>query len=222
MENTEKKARGPMSPGNIEDLSALDRFLSGDSKGFDFIYRKYYPFMRHYVYGKVHNNRLVEDMVHDIMMRVHRNIGTYERKCTFSSWVWRIVKNYLVDHYRKAPKTALNTSVNLSISNEDLDPDAAREQGVVFENTMAGNLSGADHRLLGNERKRFVQDLLKCVSENERKVMVKYFFEGKSYDEIALEMDVPVGTMKGWLHRAKEKMRKKLGGIEAIESLVSG
>lgn len=212
---------GRFSEPNMQDLTILERLKSGEKNAFDFLYKKYSPFIRHYIFQKIHNQRVVDDMTQDILLKVYANLDKYKVQCTFNSWVWSIVKNYMVDHYRRDPRVVLSTAKNVGISCEDIDGDTARERSVVFENTLAGSGLEADRRLRSRERKEYVRELLGVVNERERRVVELYFFEGKSYDEIADELEVPINTMKVIMVRAKEKMRKHIGAFSSIEGLLA-
>jgi RNA polymerase sigma-70 factor (ECF subfamily) len=209
------------SEPNMQDLKALELIKSGKKDAFDFLYRKYSPFIKIFIFRKVHNQRMVDDMTHDIFLRVYANIDKYKVQCTFNSWLWTIVKNYMKDHYRKDPRVVLSTAKNAFISCEDVDGDVAREKSLVFENTLEGKGLEADLRVRDRERKECVERLLGLVNERERKVIRMYFFEGKSYDEIASELEISMSSMKVLMLRAKEKMRKHVGSFERIEGLLA-
>lgn len=208
------------SSASKQDLILVDRVKSGDKKAFDVLYSRYSPFIRHYIFERVHNQRTVEDMTHDVLMKVYANIHKFRVEYTFSSWVWRILKNYMVDYYRKDPRTTLSTSRNLGISCED---QSYEEDGksVVYENTLSGPGFESDLRVRARERRDYVKDLLGVVNERERRVIELYFFEGKSYEEISQELEVPMNTMKVLMLRAKDKMRRHIGSFDRIEGLLS-
>ncbi len=216
-----KETGSRFSEPNMQDLKALERIKAGEKEAFEFLYAKYSPFTKHFIFRKVHNQRMVDDMVHDIFLKVYANIDKYKVQCTFNSWYWTIVKNHMKDHYRKDPRVVLSTAKNASISCEDLDGDTAREKSLVFENTLEGKGYESDLRIRDRERKDCVRELLGVVNERERRVVEMYFFEGKSYDEIASELEVPMNTMKVLMVRAKEKMRKHLGSFDRIEGLLA-
>lgn len=218
----EKKANGGrFSEPNMKDLEILERIKSGDRKAFKAIHSKYVPFIKHYVYNRVHNPRMTEDIVQDIMAKVWSNLDKYKVEHTFNTWLWRIVKNHMVDHYRKSSTTVLNTAVNYGISCEDLDIDSAREQNVVFENTIEDRSLCADNRINERDVSGFVKSILGSVSDRERRILEMYFFEEKSYTEIADELDIPLNTMKVLLMRVKEKIRNRTGALETAKALLA-
>ena len=219
MEQNGIKAR--FSEPNMRDLEVLDRIKAGDDKAFRAIYSKYAPFVKQYVYMRVHNPKMTEDIVQDIMSKVWTNLDKYKVEHTFNTWLWRIVKNHMVDHYRKATNTVLNTATNVGISCEDLDFDSAREQGVVFENTIEDTGRMADGRINERDIAGFVKSIMGSVSERERRVLEMYFFEEMSYSEIADELDIPLNTMKVILLRVKEKLRNRTGALETAKALLA-
>jgi RNA polymerase sigma-70 factor (ECF subfamily) len=210
-----------LSESSREDIQLVDALKSGDKRAFDALYRKYSPFIKHYIFDRVRNQRMVDDMTQDILMRVYSSIDKYRVESTFSAWVWRIMKNYMVDYYRKDPRVTLSTAKNLGIACEDTDSDTARQHVMVFENTLAGPGLEADLRIRDRERKECVRSLLGVVNDRERRVLEMFFFEGKTYEEIACELEVPMNNMKIVMYRAKEKIRKHIGSYERIEGLLS-
>ncbi|MFN9953920.1 MAG: RNA polymerase sigma factor, partial [bacterium] len=69
-------------------------------------------------------------------------------------------------------------------------------------------------RSLINTRKEFVQSLLSNISERERMILIHYYFDEMSYDEIAAKLNIGLSVMKVTLMRTKEKLRKKIGSID--------
>lgn len=227
-ENMEKEktdcaavAGSGFSEANIQDLALVERLKSRDPKAFEALYRKYSPFISQYIFRKVHNQRLVEDLTHDILMKVYANIGKYKVRYTFSAWVWGVMKNFMVDYYRRDGKTVLSTMRNASIACEDMESEDARSQSMVFENSLPSEGYEADLRMLARERRDYVNNLLGFISERERRVVVMYFFEEKGYEQIAEELNMPLGTMKVLMLRAKEKMKRRIGGFGNIEGLLA-
>jgi RNA polymerase sigma-70 factor (ECF subfamily) len=219
MENNEN-GRG-FSEANMKDLEVLERIKAGDDKAFRAIYVKYAPWVRQFIYLRVHNPKMAEDILQDIMSKVWSSLDKYKVDRTFNSWLWRIVKNHMVDHYRKSAHTVLNTATNVGISCEDLDIDSAREQNVVFENTIEDRSRTADKRINERDVARFVGSILGSVSERERRVLEMYFFEEMSYTEIAEELNIPLNTMKVILLRVKEKIRSRTGALETAKALLA-
>jgi RNA polymerase sigma factor (sigma-70 family) len=67
----------------------------------------------------------------------------------------------------------------------------------------------------------FVKSILGSVSERERRMLEMYFFEEKSYVEIADELDIPLNTMKVLLLRVKEKIRNRKGALDTAKALLA-
>jgi RNA polymerase sigma-70 factor (ECF subfamily) len=221
MEQNIKNEGRRFSEPNMRDLAILEMVKSGDRRAFKAIHSKYSPHIKQYVYMRVHNPVMTEDIVQDIMLKVWSNIDKYRIEHTFNTWVWRIVRNHMVDHYRKMKTTALSTASNLGISCEDLDPDVSREQHVLFENSIADRGPGADAKINRGDVRSFIGGLLGSVSERERRILEMYFFDEMSYSDIAEELDVPLGTMKVLLRRAKEKIRSRTGAMETAKTLLA-
>lgn len=206
---------------NISDLVLVERIMVGDPKAFGALCSKYSPFIRQYAFTRVNSPELADDLTQEVLMKVYTGIGRYRRDYTFSAWVWRVMKNHIVDHYRKAASRVLSTKRNLSISCEDFDAGSSEVKGLVPENTIAGDGMESDMRIRDRERREYVSRLMGLVSDRERRVLYLYFFEGRTYEEICDDMGIPMGTMKVLMMRGKAKMRKSIGGFERIEGLLA-
>lgn len=217
MENKRNPMGVRFSEPNMKDLEILERIKKGDRQAFKMIHKKYAPLIRQHVYMYVHNRTLTEDIVQTIMAKVWCNIDKYRIEHTFNTWVWTIVRNHLVDHHRKTRTTVLSTASNIAISCEDLDIDSAREHPVIFENTLEDNNSNTESRIVERERHNFIKNLLGGVSDRERRIVEMFFLEEKTYNEIAEEMNIPLGTMKVLMVRAKEKIRNTRGAMETAK-----
>lgn len=215
----ERNTSKVFSDAHMEDIRNVGLAKSGDASAFARIHRKYAPFLRQHVYLSVRDRHLAEDIVQDIMAKVWSNLDKYRVDRTFNTWFWRIAKNHLVDCYRRSGKNALDCRSNLSIRQDN--PDSSETvSGFVLEEALEDPSSSSDGRLLDKETKEFVRSVLGSVSPRERRILEMYFFEEKSYKEIADELEVPLNTMKVALMRAKESVRSLKGAMVTASVLL--
>jgi len=87
----------------LEHEAELVERAKTDDRAFTILYDYYFPKIYGYIYKRVGNFDLAEDLVSSIFLKVFTNIGAYkEQGYSFSAWVYRIATNKLIDHYRKA------------------------------------------------------------------------------------------------------------------------
>jgi len=136
-----------------------------------------------------------EDLTIEAFAKAFRNLARFKKDYTFSTWLFRIATNNAIDFIRKKKLEtfSLNTSftddsgesINIEVEDRNLTPD---EEAI-------------------NEQKKALVRLFvtKLPSKYQRLVKLRYFDE-LSYEEIAEELEAPLGTVKAQLHRARELM----------------
>lgn len=127
-----------------------------------------------------------EDIAQAAFIKAYNNLGGFKPdKARFSTWLYKIARNEAIDFLRKHRRVQATDEV------EGLEPSTLD--------------------LLDEELKREVRDaVLALVPPEQRRAVEAYYWEGKSYQDIADEMHVPINTIKSWLHRAKNQLRKAL------------
>ena len=145
-------------------------------------------------YGKKfisrHDN--IEDIVQDVFIRVYRNIQSFNTNLKFSPWIYRIAHNAFVNHLRKIDKEPLLV----------FDFDALLNHPIYEDPTIKEK---------ENEEIRVLLDKgLKQLPSAYREVLVLYYFEDLSYQEIADVLHVPTGTVGIRLKRAREILKKHI------------
>jgi RNA polymerase sigma-70 factor, ECF subfamily len=139
----------------------------------------------------IHCDRIVtdraeaEDIAQRAFIKAYEQLATFDpTRARFSTWLYRIATNLSLDTLRTRKPT-------ISLDNLKL---AAPPDLSLFESETAAETRAA----------------VTTLSEHHRRVIEAYYWEGKSYDTIAREMNTPINTIKSWLHRAKEQLRGKL------------
>jgi len=133
-------------------------------------------------------------------------------------------KNYVVDYIRKNKIEPVNHNRNSSIVIQESREDDGVNSAVYSNQLDSGDLNPEElmqQRSLINTRKEFVQSLLSNISERERMILIHYYFDEMSYDEIAAKLNIGLSLMKVTLMRTKEKLRKKIGSIDNISHLLA-
>jgi RNA polymerase sigma-70 factor (ECF subfamily) len=127
-----------------------------------------------------------EDIAQTAFIKAYDNIHTFKPDMArFSTWLYRIARNEATDFLRKHHRTQATEDI------EELEPSILD--------------------LVDEELKREVRDaVLALVPPEQRKVIEAYYWEGKSYQVIADEMNVPINTVRSWLRRAKIQLKGAL------------
>ncbi len=137
-----------------------------------------------------------EDILQDVFISVYENINSFNSSLKFSSWIYRIAHNHSVSHWRKYKK-----------ENMDLALDDA-------ESLLAKVLSDETNlidEIEAKEKYGLIHSALLKIPDNYREILILYFMENKSYEEISDILRIPKSTVGTQIRRAKLKMKKELG-----------
>jgi RNA polymerase sigma factor (sigma-70 family) len=211
---------------DIEDLQVLEQIKSGKVNAYEFIYKKYYQFIQYHCFLSVKSKQVADDLAVEILTKIYLNIDKYQVKYTFNSWVWGIARNHLIDHIRKSKNEPVNINKN-SVIQRHVSNDSDDLNGVLNANSTDVQSDEPnpeeliDKKEVVSNRKKFVKDLLDSMSERDRQILVYYYFEDMSYEEISKKLNIPLNTMKVTLMRSKEKLKNSIGTIASISHLLA-
>ncbi|RIK83223.1 MAG: RNA polymerase subunit sigma-70 [Planctomycetota bacterium] len=136
------------------------------------------------------------DAVQDAFVQAFVKLGSFRGDAQFYTWLYRIAMNLALSRRRRARPTA---------SLETARADAGEE--------AVDRHPGPDDRLLAREQAEQVQSALALLAEQHRKILVLREIEGCSYEVIADILELPVGTVRSRLFRARLQLRERLGSL---------
>lgn len=184
----------------MEDLAiAKDKDLVALSlknpENFVYLIRRYEDAITRYVRRRSKATATdASDIVQEIFIKVYRNLNDFDTDLTFSSWIYRIAHNSIIDWYRREKKRDY-----ISIDDED--------SGILIN--LAGSES-ADAHSISQEIKKEITEILEEMDPMYKDVLILRFFEDKNYDEISDIMQIPVSAVGVRINRAKKIVKKKL------------
>lgn len=187
------------------DKANVEAMLSSNAasaqKGFNELYKRhkesiFFVFLKNMGF----NEELAEDLTQETFSKVFENIDKYNSKFAFSTWLYRIARNVLIDYKRQDKCEVLSLEgLNSGYSNDE----PSSEKQFQLEDKAYNN-----HDLLvRSERKTMVHNALNALrSDDSKRIMTLMFLEEKTYDEVAELMGMPIGTVKAVSVRAKTEM----------------
>lgn len=186
---------GRFSAKAIEDFNLVDRAVGGDEKAYALLLNRYRRPVYHMILKMVRNVDDAEDLTIEAFGKAFKSLHRFKKDFTFSTWLFRIATNNSIDFIRKRK---LNT---LSIDNAYTDDDGQSVSMAIPDS----NLNPQDEAIKSQKEEiiRLVVGML--PAKYQKLVRLRYFHE-LSYEEIAEEIDAPLGTVKAQLHRARELM----------------
>ena len=174
--------------GHDSDLE--DRLRRGDPRAFEQLVIAY----QHRVFGvalrMLRNRGEAEEIAQEVFLRVHRAVGDFRGEAKLSTWLYAITSRLCLNRLASGERRmAREGEESLERLRADADPAAHAERG---------------------ELEAALQRAITELPEERRVVVVLRDFEGLSYEEIAAALDLPLGTVRSRLHRARTDLKEKL------------
>ena len=141
-----------------------------------------------------------QEITQDAFLRAFSSIKSFRNEAAFTSWMYRIVKNIFLDRKRLADKTP-------TVS---MDEHISTFEGEFQREFQDERLPNPEDKLMNDEKDRIVQKLLMELPDHHRIPLILYHMENKSYEEIAAIINLPLGTVKSRINRARLAFAEKL------------
>ena len=187
---------------NLPDADVVALAQQGRDAAYRELVHRYERPVFSLVYRMVRDRELAEDLTQDTFVKVLSHIDKYRPEFKFSSWLFKIANNVAIDQLRRR---------QLDTISMDGSPHAASAEAVEassFDVAVAQEsaLDELEARELGSAIERAIASLR---PEYRSCIMLRHV-EGRSYEEIAATLDLPLGTVKTYIHRARHELRKAL------------
>lgn len=164
-----------------------------DTAHFGALIDRYRPKLTRYIARRSAAPRQdIDDLLQNIFIKVYRNLNEYDNSLLFSSWIYRIAHNEMIDWYRKQKVRA---GISIDDATEPFLAKLITDESVVdvFDSTI---------------EKATLTKALDALDEKYKDILVLRYFEEKSYEEIADIVKLPPGTVATRISRAKKELRK--------------
>lgn len=187
-----------MSSGQ-DDLLLIDRSRAGDRSAFNDLVYKHEKRAYQYAFRLTQNPEEAADIVADSFVRVFNALPNFKGQSAFTTWLYRIVTNCYLDA-KKKDKSSRQMSIDSGVSTEDGDREFQ------IEDTADGPVEIAET----NEKEKIMQRALLKLPDYQRSMLIMYHVENLSYEDMAEALDLPIGTVKSRLNRARLGLRDQL------------
>jgi len=182
-----------------EDRILVRRTLAGEPAAFADLVRKYEGAMQRFVTRMTKDPEVARDLTQEAFIRVYQALSRYDERYPFKSWLYKIASNLCIDHLRRERFRAYSFEDVPKGGQSEL-PRQPVDEGKTPLDVAADS-----------ETRRFIEEALEELTPEHREVLNLLHRDGLAYEEIAARLDVPLGTVKARIHRA----RKALKGILA-------
>lgn len=186
------EVKATLTPKGVRDYHLISQALNERSeKAFASLMELYWDTIYYFLLKMTNHHEDAEDLAIETFGKAFANLSQYSTDYAFSTWLFRIASNHCIDFMRKKKKNVLNNNGNENLELSD------RVDSVETDN------AGADEAILRAERVIIVGELLKRLKPRYRELLRLRYFEDKSYEEICIQLHLPLGTVKAQLFRAR-------------------
>ena len=189
-----------LSGASDQEVVALAR--KGQEAGYRELIRRYQRPVFSLIYRMVRDRELAEDLAQDTFVKVINALSSYRPEFKFSSWVFKIANNVAIDQLRRRELDTLS----LEGSPHATTPDMIEATSLEIGDHAESALDEVANRELGGEIERAIGRL----RPEYRSCILLRHVEGRSYEEIAEILSLPLGTVKTYIHRARHELRQAL------------
>lgn len=174
------------------DMDLIKRAKKGDQAAFSRLMELYYDSLHASLNQKMNNSAYVDDVAIQTFNKAFRKLELYNPNFAFSTWLYRIGYNQMIDHFRKFKKHKTTQSLDFELNGEQGSYDPATSQ------------PDPEEALIRKQTKESVNQLIQQLPSDYRDIIKLRFLDELSYQEIMDEMNIPLGTVKAKLFRARK------------------
>lgn len=181
----------------------VKRCLAGEDSAWEELLKAHNRKVYNLCYRFTGRSSEAEDLTQEVFIKIFQTLRTYDdAQGAFSTWLNRVARNHLVDHYRRTHKDRLTSSL-------EEEPSVLQETPSREEHPMA--------RLESEERRELLQAALDRLSPDMREAVILRDFQDLDYDEIAQVLGVPQGTVKSRINRGRLELARVLKRMEGVK-----
>lgn len=175
----------------LSDYQLITLSIDGDSVAFENLFNRYRDAIYQLYQQRLGGNNIdINDLLQETFVKVFLNLDKYDQRFTFGQWIYAIAKNTFIDYMRKR--------------RDDVSIDTAGKHGGELS-PVANEATPEEHFILSQQRLQLESYLTRMTPQYKLLIDLR-FFKDMSYDQIAEELHLPIGTVKTQIHRAREQL----------------
>ena len=185
-----------MSKDNITQL--INDAIAGDQAAYEVLLKRYRNGIHNMVYQMIKNREEAEDLVQETFIKAFNSLDSYNDDYAFSTWLYKIAFNHCIDAIRKKKLKTLPLDKPIQLHNGEIRHEIRDES------------RSPEGAFLFAEKKTRIQKSIDSLPERYRTAIILRHREERSYEEISEILNIPLGTVKARIFRAREMLKKKL------------
>ncbi len=182
------------------DSTVIASALAGDQDAYAQILARYRGPLFHMLLKMVHNKEEAEDLTQEAFMKAFRALASFNEEYAFSTWLYKIAANNCIDYLRK--KRLQTFSYNKPIASKEGE----------LQREYADETVATDKPMLDSEKTRMINLAIDDLPPKYKTAIELRHKEELSYEDIAQKLNIPLGTVKARIFRAREMLKRKLKG----------
>ncbi len=172
---------------STDEAALIAQVKAGSTDDFRPLVERYQTGIVRYIFYLVRDQDTAEDIAQEAFVTAYQKLHQYNERYAFSTWLYRIARNLTYQHLRSRRTMPLKSEDNLPSDQPELSESLDRD------------IKAAR-----------IRDAVATLNPDQRTVIYLYYWEERSYKEIADILDTPINTIRTWLRRAKQELRSKL------------
>lgn len=193
-----------LSPKAIEDMEIIRKATSGDEKAYAKLLSRYRKSVFYLVLKMVNNKEDAEDLTLEAFTKAFRSLEDFNPEYAFSTWLFRIATNNCIDFIRRQKMKMFSLDTPSESSEEESPKQILLKDSKPLPDDMAAI----------KQKGIFLRSVVDTLPDTYRTLIELRYYQEYTYEEIAEMLDMPLGTVKAQLHRARELMLKAIEGKE--------
>lgn len=190
---------------SITDQEVVALARAGKEAAYRELLRRYERPVFSLIYRMVRDRELAEDLAQESFVKVLNALDSYQPEYKFSSWIFKIANNAAIDHLRRREIVTLSLDGAPGARTAD-EVEATALQAVDRSESALDELEAKE---LGTS----IEQAIARLRPEYRACILLRHVEGRAYEEIAATLDLPLGTVKTHIHRARHELREYLGPL---------
>jgi RNA polymerase sigma-70 factor (ECF subfamily) len=176
------------------DLGLVKRArVDGDQQAFTELLERYRDSIYSKMLAMVSDPTEAEDLTIEAFSKAFRKMDHYTETYAFSTWLYKIAYNNCVDFMRRKKQNTWSLDQSLD---DDFDTS--------ISNVFPSESLNPEEKLIKSQKKEFLHDIVKGLKPHYQQLIDLFYFQELSYEEISKQMNIPLGTVKAKLFRARE------------------
>jgi RNA polymerase sigma-70 factor (ECF subfamily) len=203
--NLEQGASATLVEPRVQDGQFIERLKRGESAAFETLVNERSGEIYGLLYRLTENAEEARDLTQETFLRAFQSIRSFRGDSDLRTWIYRIAINQARNRWRWWRRRRRDSTVSIDSTDENGKP-------ALVATLKAENVQSPEQDTLAHERERILRDALKGLRRVYRETVILRDIEGFAYEEIAVALDISIGTVKSRLARGRQELRSKLEG----------